>query len=382
MRKTIHRMQAAPRSRSRGVTLIELLVAVAIGLIATVAIFQVFAVFEGQKRTTASGGEAQTNGALALFTLERELRLAGYGINNTDYLGCNILGWHEATGGTAFTLTWAPVRITQGVAGAPDTVTVMYGSGNLLPNPANITQNMASPVVPYVVGNRYGFREGDVIIAAETGKDCTLAQVSNLPTGAGQTGQILHASGSYNDPDTGAPTATRYNKPAGLGVSYTFNGKVFNIGARPVNNIYTIQSGQLMLAQMLSAPTTAAAALYDGIVQVQAQYGKDDGIDNGTVVHASYTAGDGIIDKFDEVPPVTAADWAQVLAVRIAVVARSNLPERPDPDGVCRTTTAASANRPQWAAGDIDVSADANWQCYRYKTFETTVPIRNMFWRP
>lgn len=369
MRTMTRRTQTAPRSRARGVTLIELLVAVAIGLIATVAIFQVFAAFEGQKRTTASGGEAQTNGALALFSLERELRQAGYGINNTDYLGCNILGWDEQLGGIAFTLTFTPVRITQGAAGAPDTITVMYGNGDLLPNPASISQNMISPTVPYVVSNRYGFRDGDVIIAAETGRDCTLAQVTLLPTGAGQLGNIEHLSGTYTDPNTGVAMPTRYNNPAGSGVSYTTNGKVFDIGPRPANNIYSILNGQLAVQQMLSAPATAATALYDGIVQLQAQYGRD-------------TNGDGSVDVFDEFAPVTAADWATVLAVRLAVVARSNLSERPDPDGVCRITTAASPNRPQWAAGNIDVSADPNWQCYRYKTFETTVPIRNMIWRP
>ncbi|MGH6693257.1 MAG: PilW family protein, partial [Gammaproteobacteria bacterium] len=57
------------RARSRGLSLVELLVAAAIGIIASLAIFQVFAVFEGQKRTTASGGEAQTSGTLALYTL-------------------------------------------------------------------------------------------------------------------------------------------------------------------------------------------------------------------------------------------------------------------------------------------------------------------------
>src|SRR5688572_33319594 len=113
------------RARSRGLSLIEILVASAIGIIASLAIFQVFAVFEGQKRTTTSGGEAQTSGTLALFTIEREIRQAGYGINSTDFLGCAILGWDEQAG-TAFTMGFVPLIITQGtgstpgVAGAPD----------------------------------------------------------------------------------------------------------------------------------------------------------------------------------------------------------------------------------------------------------------------
>jgi hypothetical protein len=72
MRK-IPDITALRRGRSRGFSLVELLVAAAIGIIASLAIFQVFAVFEGQKRTTTSGGEAQTSGTLACCG-GRELR--------------------------------------------------------------------------------------------------------------------------------------------------------------------------------------------------------------------------------------------------------------------------------------------------------------------
>ncbi|MGH8649666.1 MAG: PilW family protein, partial [Burkholderiales bacterium] len=103
----------AIRKTQRGMSLVELLVAAAIGIIASLAIFQVFAVFEGQKRTTTSGGEAQTSGTLALFTVERELRQAGYGINNLTFLGCKIQG-RDALSGNTFALDLLPVKITQG----------------------------------------------------------------------------------------------------------------------------------------------------------------------------------------------------------------------------------------------------------------------------
>ncbi len=64
-------------------------------------------------------------------------------------------------------------------------------------------------------------------------------------------------------------------------------------------------------------------------------------------------------------------------------------PERPDPaTGLCNTTTV----QPRWIAPappagiDLDVTAtfaDANeWRCYRYRTYEVVVPIRNMIWFP
>jgi type IV pilus assembly protein PilW len=36
---------------------------------------------------------------------------------------------------------------------------------------------------------------------------------------------------------------------------------------------------------------------------------------------------------------------------------------------------------PAWSGGTFDLSADPNWQCYRYRVFETTVPLRNWIWK-
>ena len=47
--------------------------------------------------------------------------------------------------------------------------------------PAKLLQTMPSPSAVYKVDNRFGFREGDLVVAAEDGRDCTLAQVSGVP---------------------------------------------------------------------------------------------------------------------------------------------------------------------------------------------------------
>lgn len=74
-------------------------------------------------------------------------------------------------------------------------------------------------------------------------------------------------------------------------------------------------------------------------------------------------------------------------AVQIVLVARSNQPEKPSvAGGACDTTSAGSISL-AWTGGSVDVSgniglgAGDDWKCYRYKTFETTVPLRNVIWR-
>jgi len=90
--------------------------------------------------------------------------------------------------------------------------------------------------------------------------------------------------------------------------------------------------------------------------------------------------------------------WESVIAVRVAVVARSALAEKPSGiDGTkCDATTDGTESptpgpdlRPRWVGGLIDVSASGDpspasplyWKCYRYRVFETTVPLRNWIWR-
>ena len=87
-----HRLRSARRSasRQRGISLIELMVGVVIGLIAILVIYQTFAVAEGVKRQTISAGDAQRTGLVAMYLLGSELGNAGSGImlNQDDLATC------------------------------------------------------------------------------------------------------------------------------------------------------------------------------------------------------------------------------------------------------------------------------------------------------
>ncbi len=361
---------SAPLGRSRGFSLVELLVAAAIGIIASLAIFQVFAVFEGQKRTTTSGGEAQTNGTLALFTVEREVRLSGYGFNAADLVGCTAQGWDQVAGAALTPWTLAPVVINQGagstpgVAGSPDTVMVMYGNGEQLPAPVTLGVNSLGTTDNFFnIFNPFGLRPGDVVVLAEAGRPCTLAQVSQIPPATGSSTRFNVQQASYVNA-SGATVPTRYNNPGGLGTAYTTSGKVFNLGEAPTIKTLSVQNAQLM-SQPVGSVT--ATPLFDGIAQVQAQYGKD-------------TNNDGVVDVYDEVTPTNTAGWAAVLAVRIAVVARSSLYEKDEVSPATIRLWADSAAVPTTTGPVWTLTADERH--YRYKVFQTVVPLRNMIWRP
>ena len=75
-------------TRQNGMTLVEILVAVAIGMIGIVIITQAYLTSDNFNRSTLGESGAQTNGLIGLYTIERDVRNAGYGIADSAALGC------------------------------------------------------------------------------------------------------------------------------------------------------------------------------------------------------------------------------------------------------------------------------------------------------
>lgn len=350
------------RRREQGLSLVELMVGMVIALIGVLLIMQVFAISEGQKRTTTGGADAQENGNMALFTVERDLRMAGFGMNSADFFGCTVHAYDSTRSPTDFTFKFIPVEIVQGASGAPDTVTINYGNSDGSVTGVTFTEQ---PDV-YKVQNRALFNTGDLTIAAAPGSDCTLAEVSSLPNAAGSTDAVDHNPTDVYTNAAGVGVLPTHNKAGGLGIAYAGGGTLFDVGPAPASLQYSISNDRLLLTNAMAGTSSAIA---EEIVQLQAEYGKDK------------VGNDGVVDTWEATAPVTATDWAQVQAVRIAFLARNKQKERPDPTtGNCTTTVAA----PTWKDGAqaFTMTGIADWQCYRYQVFETIVPLRNMIWKP
>jgi len=410
----------APASRrflQAGLSMVELMVAMVIALIGTIIMFQVFEVSEGIKRSTSSGGDSQQNGVVALYVMENDLRQAGMGFVDTGFAGCNILAYDALRTPQNFTLQLVPVSITSGGAvQTPDRFTIFYGSQHMVGGATSLSQNMVTPTTQLRVLNRFGFRAGDLLVLMEpsSGKNCSMMEVTSLPGGD----FIAHDTGTYTlDWMGGTPPSktVRANPGGGLGVIYTGAGsanatRIFNLGnlydrngnyayngaSMPVYNTYAVAMATTTLTVSSAFnPNQAGAvsAVADNIVHMRALYALDDGVSDASVPYqtGAVVAGDGKIDRFVDAAKFAAAGspWQRIVAVRVVVVARSAQPERGSggPGSVCDTTVAA----PTWSASSwpvglalmtsLDLSADADWRCYRYKTFETTVPVRNWIWK-
>jgi len=400
-------MRPIPHPSERGFSMVELMVAMLIGLIGMIIIFQVFEVSEGIKRTTTSGGDAQQNGAIALYVMEHDLRNAGMGFNDVPYAGCNVVAHDSKSATPDFTIKLVPVSITPGAtAKVPDQFTVLYGSAALVANPTVLAAIMVDGNSNLFLSNPYATRPGDLLVLLwpATANNCSLVEVTGQPVGGPSTSFEHKPDVPYQLWGTLTNETARFNRPAGLTVAYGGVGsptgnvtRVYNLGNLyepanrpniPVNNTYAIDASNALTVtatftgKNVGAPLTSPVA--DNIVHMRALYGLDDGVGDASVTIKNggvNVAGDGLVDRFVDAATFNALPtppWQSLIAVRVAIVARSALSEKATgAGGACETTMAS----PTWSGGTFDLSADPNWQCYRYRVFETTVPLRNWIWK-
>lgn len=339
-----------------GFSLIELMVGMTIGLLAGIIIIQVMTLFEAQRRTTTGSADAQTNGGIALYSIGRELAMGGYPLlpATESPLECTALDVNT----TGITANLSPVGITEGVAAAgvaaSDSITIRYGTSQMGGAPTEILAVPGGGVLTLKSG--LACAVGDVSIVVN-GPSCKLSRVRSKPTadsveledaGGASAGQNLACLGNW------------------LEVTYAVNQA----------------TGNLERTVRMNGGAAATTPSVVGVVNLQAQYGVSAAAADNRVanwVNATGTWAPGAI---------SIADRNRIKAVRVAVIARNEKVEVENVSAACSsTTTAAPAGVCAWAgsaadpAPAVDLSPmDANWARYRYRAFETIIPLRNVIW--
>lgn len=368
------------RSFHKGFSLVEIMVGLAMGMIAMVVIMQVFKDFEGGKRATTGGADAQSNGAIALFMIERAARMGGWGMLPTAYESCDTSFTYcdgSATcGGSegSLGLSFAPVRITDG-GDKPDSITVQFYAQ---PNqasyrfPANTSLRKNKPQFSseFEVSTVAGCEIGGMALVSQGGQ-CTLVKITHVQAQAGKVQHNGGKSGEFNPPanyqkeknwpgyDSGATVAC-FKPPA--------NGAVYRR-----HYAVDVTTRQLQLSDNTVNPVVTNGLVASDILDIQAQYG---------IAATGSQVVDDWVDAADATwSNPTTTNIKRIKAIRIALVARSPQYEKPV-DGVCTTTTTDMVKAwSTWAKFETKAASyPADWQCYRYKVFESVVPLRNIVW--
>lgn len=362
-------------NRHKGFSLIEVVVGLGIGMLSMVVIMQVFAVFEGGKRTTTAGTDAQNNGALALYMIEQDARMSGWGMEtsvnancNTTYAYCDGSAACGGVTGALSNLSFASLKLEDGGA-YPDTLSAQFYSDPKestfrMPGNTTLQRTMPQSSSELNVGSVSGCEVGDLVLVSQAGS-CTLMQITHIQ---GQALKIQHnpgASGPYNPP---ASYQNANNWPA------------YSTGARlscfkpPATGAFHRRTYSIDSAtrQLIRTEATSREAIAPEIIDLQVQYG------------VAPAGGSQSVNEWVNASGPTwgnpaQADAKRIKAIRVALVARSTQYERPE-SGTCATTTPAMVSG--WSSWAVFNTANypQDWQCYRYKVFETVVPLRNVLW--
>jgi type IV pilus assembly protein PilW len=373
----------APR-RAAGFTLVELLVAVVIGLAVTLAVSLMLMRYETGRRTLTSVNDTLIGGAYVSYLLDRSVRSAGSGFMQSwvNAGGCRVLATRGGTQmlprASAFpvpfaavpqTVRLAPVVVHAGAGtGGSDIIAVQAGSSGLGEAPMPIQPGSAT-VDNLRLGSTVGLRGGDLVLVYQDRTNCLVQEVR--AGFAGGADQLLEFGGTYADAeidgirlqDIGA-TEPAWVVPLGS-----------TGAARPLFQLIGVGANATLVAHdMLRLDgTDTVVAIADGVADLRVRYGID-------------SDGDGRVDSWQS-PAST--DWSgatlqsgseparvrlsQILALRIALVTRTQTPER---DAVAPASLLLFPNLD--AALQVTRTLSADERKLHWRVLDFTVPLRNV----
>ncbi|MGB7814737.1 MAG: PilW family protein [Methylotenera sp.] len=410
-----------------GFTIVELMVGLVIGLIATLVIMQTFAAFEGNKRSTTGISDAQTSGSIGLYMVQRELQFAGYGIpvisgtmpaitvaadartyrNYTGMTDAQIkvekdaaeAAYNAQLAADAFTVQAGevysalkcnpaptmnldldndpgtpdvlnvdiitPVRIIDGVTNGTgsDSVAIHYNTTARGAMPTRISSVSGADYV--AVKNNMGCRENDLVLVTRN--------TSPSPGDTTCTATRVTSKNSPVDKNQLRQTLASPDSPIAIYVTS-------NAGMAPGNRLACLGNHVVTTFDVVGNELRKnSQPVLNEIVSLQAQYGIS------ATANSEIVPDNGWVDA-------TGATWAnptvanrnRIKAVRIAVIARNNLLEKDVVSQTCGGGAAGPAevciwkDTPDEQDPNLAASLGADWNRYRYRVYEVVVPLRNM----
>jgi len=317
------------RNSSRGFSLVELMVAIVIGLILLAGVSSVMVSTKRTYNTQDSLGRLQENARIAMVILERALRNAGY-------IGCNISQSNitnvlDPAGAGYSDFNYSLGNLLEGSEKGgnfqPSNTTITATLGTIVPRPNTdlfvvrgadadssfkITSKSVNQAASLHLDPTTEINTGDILILS----DCSSTDIFQATSGA-SSGTLTHNSGTQdpgNDPNLAQGNSVKLSKSYGSDAKLMkFKSTIYYIG--------TGKSGEpALFRHRLGVDSSGNAKFFeDELVE---------GIENLQVLYGEDTNGDRIPDpKSGETYPYRKAgdvtNWDNVVAVRFGIIARA-----------------------------------------------------------
>lgn len=350
--------------KMRGFSLVELMVALTIGLIILSAVSMLFVSSKKTYTTQDSLARLQESARFAMQFLTKDLRLAGYygcvsdiapdsvysSLNNSTAFAYNaqipVEGLNNAAG------TWFPSASTalpSGIASGTDAIAVRMADAS---SSTFLTNEMSNKTDVLNVSSVSGFSSGDIIMVS----DCSSTDIM-LVTAINSL-QISHATGSGN-PSNSTQSLSKVYSPS----TSTGGTRVMKFWTRR----YFIATGASGNPALFRQDNNATAVeLVDGIENLQILYGE-------------YTDSPPDPNRANWVPNVyrdasTVSDWSKVVSVRIGILART----LSDPATGKPKETDIDTNTYDIDGDSTTDFTPATGDRYKRRIFQSVVQLRNV----
>ncbi len=313
----------------KGLSLVELMVAMVIGLIILAAVSTLFANSNKNYKTTDSLARLQENARTAVQFLSNDIRRAGYigCMGSIDNVQVNL------NGGNINGILLAPFTGTEGGGTASDTLTLQYLD---LTSSVAVTASMQSEGESLTVAAGHPFKQYDIVAVT----DCDKTDVFQITNNAASGTTIAHASGSLPAPYQG-------NSTGNLSKAYSTNAFIMKFSQLK----YEIRNG----ASGRPSLWRGGEELVEGIENMQVLYGyRTDPTIRAPNVYATV----------NNVP-----SWKSVVSVRVGLLANS----------IADTTTGEIGHDVDTKTYNVNgTTIDPPDDRRTRRTFLTTVETRNI----
>ena len=342
--------------RIHGFSLVELMVALTIGLIILSSVSMLFVSSKKTYTTQDRLARLQENARFAMQFIIKDLRLTGYygcvdeinadsvsnTLNSSTSFAYNaqipLEGLNSAAG------TWYPsgsATLPSGIASGTDAIAIRMGDAS---SSVYIDTEMPNSSAELKVNSVTGFNTGDIIMVS----DCTSTDIMQITQVQTSSVKLQHNPGGGSSPGNSTQKLSKAYSPSGNGT------RVMKFMTRQ----YFIATGASGNPALWRQDNTATPVeLVDGIESLQVLYGKD--TDSDRIPNLYLQAGAAGLQS--------AADWSSVVSVRIGILARTVNDKDTYIDSGTYDVDGDSAN-------DFTASGDHN----KRRIFQAAVQLRNL----
>ena len=375
----------ARQTRQRGFSLVELMVALVIGLVVSIAAISTAKQFSTSLIKSEAANANIGAASAAITQLESSLREAGLGLYNNGGFNCGFLNASYLGALTVDHEKIIAARITKGdeaatnsiggqdIAVAGDIVTVVYAAdgsaASVLKSRTNQTGvNSAAQVAPNGAAPANSF-----VLLSEGGEggNCVIRQVTSAVAGKDSNDKDV----TVLNFDESGYNATGFASESAKSAYY-----VIPIGIRNLTYESWYVERTTHTLRRMDLITRQESIMADGVVALRAQYGA-----MGATTLDQWIGTDSVepdwATAWDALDPTDANDLVRIKAIRVirfALVTREAFQQKVATDAC--TTTTAQAIALGWGTSTFDVSTLADWQCYAYKVNTRLIPLRNVTW--